>query len=79
MFHLALSHNKKFWHKSQNNIYAGTWMMPDYLKENYLDYNFIIPKWPWDDLDRFIKMFKVWDTYEKFIVKLSEVMNKYIL
>ena len=77
MFHLALSKNKKFWNKSFKNIYLGPWMMPEILKENFSDYDLIIPAWHWDNVDKFYDdSLKIIDSYEKFIVKLAEVLNE---
>jgi putative transferase (TIGR04331 family) len=77
MFHLALSNNKNFWNSSTKNIYFGTWMMPDILQEKFSSYDFIIPDWPWDNVDEFYNdSLKVWDDYENFISKLAQVLNE---
>ena len=77
MFHLALSKNKNFWDNSITNIYLGPWMMPEVLKDEFPEYKLILPEWPWDDLDKFFNdNLKVWNEYEKFIEKLSNVLNE---
>ena len=79
MFHLALSKNKNFWDNSITNIYLGPWMMPEVLKDEFPEYKLILPEWPWDDLDKFFNdNLKVWNEYEKFIQKLSNVLNELI-
>ena len=75
--HLALSNNKKFWNNSVKNIYLGPWMMPDILKDNFSEYDFIIPDWHWDNLDKFYSdSLKILNDYEKLIIKLAEVLNE---
>jgi putative transferase (TIGR04331 family) len=77
MPHLALSSNKDFWNKSFKNIYLGPWIMHDVLKDNFSEYDLIIPDWHWDNLDKFYKdSLIVWKSYEKFIIKLAEVLNE---
>ena len=77
MPHLALSSNKDFWNKSFTNIYLGPWIMHDVLKDNFSEYDLIIPDWHWDNLDKFYKdSLNVWKSYEKFIIKLAEVLNE---
>ena len=77
MFHLALSNNKNFWNNSKKNIYLGTWMMPDELKKKFSSYDFVIPDWPWDNLDKFYNdSLKVWGDYENFILELAKVLNE---
>ena len=53
MFHLALSKDKKFWNKSSTNLYLGPWAMPEILKRNFAEFDFISPKWHWDNLEKF--------------------------
>ena len=77
MYHLALLNHKDFLNSSAKNIYLGPWYMPDVLKDDFPEYDLIIPEWHWDDLDKFYNdSLKVWNYYEKFIIKLAEVLNE---
>ena len=77
MYHLALSKNKKFWSSSLQNIYLGPWTTPDFLKENFSEYNIELIDWHWDNLDKFYSdTSKIVDSYDKFIVKLAKVLNE---
>ena len=77
MYHLVLSENKDLWSKSNKNIYLGSWVIPDVLKEIYSEYDVAVPDWHWDNIDKFYEdSLKVWDKYENFIVKFSEILNE---
>ena len=77
MYHLALLNHKDFLNSSVKNIYLGPWFMLDALKDDFPEYDLIIPEWHWDDLDKFYNdSLKVWNYYEKFIIKLAEVLNE---
>ena len=78
MNHLVLLDNKEFLNKSCKNIYLGPWKKCDFLKDNFSKYDLEIPDWHWDNLDQFYQdSLKLSDYYEKYIIKLAEVLNEH--
>ena len=78
MTHLVLLDNEEFWNKSCKNIYLGPWKKHDFLKNDFSKYDLEIPDWHWDNLDQFYQdSLKLSDYYEKYIIKLAEVLNEH--
>ena len=77
MFHLALSKDKKFWNKSSTNLYLGPWAMPEILKKDFAEFDFIFPKWHWDNLEKFSSDNEIiLNFYEKNFSKLCSALNE---
>ena len=77
MNHLVLLDNKEFLNKSCKNIYLGPWKKCDFLKDNFSKYDLEIPDWHWDNLSQFYQdSLKHSNYYEKYIIKLAEVLNE---